>query len=99
MRDGDALIGCSRFCCNHCSPTLTDRQRGFTIGGLLGPETGVEGVQPWLPGLLGATETWTGLQAWYRCSEWICQKLLGADWLSGLGLPGPGPELELDLGR
>ena len=22
---------------------------------------------------------------WYECSEWTCQKLLGADWLSGLG--------------
>lgn len=120
VQEGDTLIGCSLFCWSHCSPTLTDRQRGFTIWGhnqslgttaasggrvrqcgplptmsatvsnvghgnaptlpllyvkthvkadkrptgvLLWLRPGVEAVQPWLPGLLGATDR-TGLQAW-----------------------------------
>lgn len=29
VREGDAVIGCSLFCWSHCSPTLTDRHRGF----------------------------------------------------------------------
>lgn len=29
VREGDALIGCSLFCWSHCSPTLTERHRGF----------------------------------------------------------------------
>lgn len=33
VQEGDTLIGCSLFCWSHCSPTLTDRQRGFTIWG------------------------------------------------------------------
>lgn len=32
-REGDAVMGCSLFCWSHCSPTLTDRHRGFTIWG------------------------------------------------------------------
>lgn len=106
VREGDALIVWSLFCWSHCSPTLTDRQRGFTIwtgrrttreliqwyvmeetvmhkhksyyiwenqeqrerdsrptGALLWPGTETE-VEPWHPGVLGATDTWTGLQAW-----------------------------------
>lgn len=39
VREGDALMGCSRFCWSHCSPTLTDRQRGFTICGHRHPVT------------------------------------------------------------
>lgn len=33
---------------------------------LLWPETDVEGVQPWQPGPLETTDTWTGLQAWKK---------------------------------
>lgn len=38
-------------------------------GALLWPETEVEGVQPWQPGPLDTTDTWTGLQAWKKQRE------------------------------
>lgn len=48
-------------------PRLVNRLTGV----LLWPETEFEGVQPWQLGLLGPTETWTGLHAWRGKDEVI----------------------------